>query len=83
MADAYQDPRFNPDMDLTTGFKTRSILCLPVLDQQGEVFAVAQLLNRLDEAEFTDADERRLKDFLAPLGVILETWQQLAMLKAG
>ncbi len=25
VADAYQDARFNPDMDLTTGFKTRSI----------------------------------------------------------
>jgi putative ABC transport system ATP-binding protein len=83
VADAYQDSRFNSDMDLTTGFKTRSILCLPVLNQQGQVFAVAQLLNRLDGGEFTDDDERRLKDFLSPLGLILETWQQLALLKAG
>ena len=83
VADAYQDPRFNPDMDLATGFKTRAILCLPVRDQDGQIFGVAQLLNPLDGQAFDDADERRLKDFLAPLGVILETWQQLAVLKGA
>ena len=83
MADAYQDARFNPDMDLTTGFKTRSILCLPVLIQEGQVFAVTQLLNRLDGGAFTAADEQSLKEFLASLGVILETWRQLALLKTA
>ncbi len=41
------------------GFRTRSILCLPLQDRSGEVFAVAQLLNRRDGRPFDDDDERR------------------------
>ena len=32
IADAYADPRFNPDIDRKTGFATRNILCMPILD---------------------------------------------------
>jgi adenylate cyclase len=33
--DAYQDPRFNPDADKRTGYRTRNILCMPVFDSGG------------------------------------------------
>ncbi|HSN67775.1 MAG TPA: GAF domain-containing protein, partial [Thermoanaerobaculia bacterium] len=35
VADAYLDPRFNPDADRRTGFLTRSILCAPVFTPRG------------------------------------------------
>jgi len=73
VADAYQDPRFNRDVDLRTGFRTRSVLCLPLHDRSGEVFAVTQLLNRRDGQPFDAADERRYADFAASLGVLLES----------
>ncbi len=73
VADAYQDPRFNRDVDLKTGFRTRSVLCLPLLDRRGEVFAVTQLLNRRDGQPFDTADEQRYADFAASLGVLLES----------
>jgi putative ABC transport system ATP-binding protein len=73
VADAYQDPRFNRDVDLKTGFRTRSVLCLPLHDRSGDVFAVTQLLNRRDGAPFDAADEKRYADFAASLGVLLES----------
>ncbi len=71
--DAYADPRFNPDVDRRSGFRTRSILCLPLHDSRGEVFAVTQLLNRRDGSPFDETDERRFADFAASLGVLLES----------
>jgi GAF domain-containing protein len=71
--DAYSDPRFNREVDRQTGFRTRSILCLPVKNLNGEVFAVAQLLNRKDGQPFDQADEHRFAHFIQSIGVIFET----------
>ena len=76
--DAYSDPRFNQEVDKQTGYRTRSILSLPVTNQSGEVFAVAQLLNRRDELPFDEEDEKRFVEFTESTGVILETLQELA-----
>jgi energy-coupling factor transporter ATP-binding protein EcfA2 len=73
VADAYEDPRFNRNVDVKTGFRTRSVLCLPLLDSSGKVFAVTQLLNRRDGRPFDEADEARYADFAGPLGVLLES----------
>ncbi|MBT8049181.1 MAG: ATP-binding cassette domain-containing protein [Xanthomonadales bacterium] len=71
--DAYADPRFNREVDKQTGFHTRSILCLPIKNLEGEVFAVAQLLNRKDGKPFDDKDEHRFASFIQSIGVIFET----------
>jgi len=71
--DAYADPRFNRNVDKQTGYTTRSILSLPVKNMEGEVFAVAQLLNRRDGQPFDEHDEQRFSEFLQSLGVIFET----------
>jgi putative ABC transport system ATP-binding protein len=73
--DAYQDPRFNRDVDKTFGYHTKSILCLPMLDRRGEVFAVAQLLNRRDGQPFDADDEQRLAGLLASIARIFEGLQ--------
>ncbi len=75
--DAYADPRFNQNVDKQTGYRTRSILSLPVKDHNGRVFAVAQLLNRKDGQPFDRGDERRFADFIQSIGVILETLEGL------
>jgi len=76
--DAYEDARFNPAVDKQTGYRTRSILCLPVKNQQGEVFAVAQLLNRKDGQAFDQQDEARFANFIESIGVIFETLEGLS-----
>lgn len=75
--DAYADPRFNRAVDIETGFRTRSVLCLPLQDRNGKVFAVTQLLNRRDGRPFDDDDTRRYKEFAASLSVLLESLVQL------
>ena len=79
IADAYTDSRFNPAIDKKTGFRTGSILSLPVKNQQGEVFAVAQLLNRKDGQPFDQDDEARFTRFIASTGVIFETLEGLSI----
>ena len=80
--DAYADPRFNPNVDKQTGYRTNSILSLPVKNQAGDVFAVAQLLNRRDGQPFDEGDEKRFAEFLLSIGVILETMEGLTIGKA-
>ena len=76
--DAYADPRFNREVDRKTGFTTRSILSLPVKDQDGQVFAVAQLLNRKDGKPFSADDEQRFAGFMRSIGVIFQTQLDMA-----
>jgi len=68
---AYADLRFNPAFDKKTGFFTRSILCVPVVNKQGEVIGVTQVLNK-QGGPFTDEDEQRLRAFTAQISIGLE-----------
>ena len=71
IVDAYADPRFNPEFDRQTGFKTRSILCMPLADRLGQPIGVMQVLNKVG-GPFTALDEIRLKAFSAQAAVALE-----------
>lgn len=68
---AYADLRFNPAFDRQTGFFTRSILCVPVVNKTGKTIGVTQVLNRKGGA-FTREDESRLKAFTAQIAIALE-----------
>jgi len=81
--DAYADPRFNPDVDKRTGYRTRSILSLPIKNRHGEVFAVAQLLNRRDGQPFDRVDEDRYASFIESIGLIFETLEGLTGIGPG
>jgi signal transduction protein with GAF and PtsI domain len=77
VSDAYSHLLFNAEVDRGSGIRTRSILCVPVLDRQGAVFAVAELLNRCDGEPFDEVDERRFVEFTSSLGVVLESWVEM------
>lgn len=68
---AYADLRFNPTFDTQTGFFTRSILCVPVVNKAGESIGVTQALNKRG-GPFTVEDEQRLKAFTAQVAIALE-----------
>jgi energy-coupling factor transporter ATP-binding protein EcfA2 len=74
---AYDEPLFNRDVDERTGYRTRTILCLPVLDTQGRVIGALQALNKRGGQPFDAEDERHFREFAAPLAVILETWRRM------
>ena len=68
---AYADLRFNPAFDKKTGFFTRSILCVPVVNKDGKIIGVTQVLNKRG-GPFNDEDESRLKAFTAQVSIALE-----------
>ncbi|MBU0652214.1 MAG: GAF domain-containing protein, partial [Proteobacteria bacterium] len=68
---AYADLRFNPAFDKKTGFFTRSILCVPVINKNGKIIGVTQVLNKRS-GPFTAEDESRLKAFTAQVSIALE-----------
>jgi len=68
---AYADLRFNPAFDKQTGYFTRSILCVPVVNKNGETIGVTQVLNKRN-GTFNHEDESRLKAFTAQVAIALE-----------
>lgn len=64
--DAYADPRFNPAVDKATGFRTRNMLTIPLLDFEDQLVGVAQLLNKsTSHGGVFVAEDERLATFLA------------------
>lgn len=47
--DAYSDDRFNREVDKHTGFRTRSVIAVPVKDEGGKVVGVIQMVNKKNE----------------------------------
>jgi HD-GYP domain-containing protein (c-di-GMP phosphodiesterase class II) len=57
--DAYREQRFNRSFDEATGYRTRSILCVPMRDAAGEITGVIEGINKR-EGTFTSEDEELL-----------------------
>ena len=70
--DAYADPRFNPQFDRDTGFRTRSTLCAPTLTNAGRLIGVIQVLNKVGRGDFTTNDESLLAAFASIAGIALD-----------
>jgi sigma-B regulation protein RsbU (phosphoserine phosphatase) len=70
VSDAYADPRFNREIDKATGFRTRSILTIPMVDLDGALTGVLQLLNKAT-GTFTAEDEETARTLGAIAGVAL------------
>lgn len=72
--DAYNDKRFNPDVDKKTGYRTKTILCMPIKNFNQEIIGVFQVLNKFDEY-FTPDDEDLLVAIASSAGISLENAQ--------
>lgn len=53
--DAYKDHRFNPEWDVLTGYRTRTILAAPMKNHEGRTIGVVQVLNKRN-GTFSDVD---------------------------
>ncbi len=71
ITDAYMDPRFNPDVDRKTGYRTRSILCMPMKNKDGIIIGVFQLLNKRSGV-FTREDESVLAGLSVHAAIAIE-----------
>jgi signal transduction histidine kinase len=70
--DAYADPRFNPGFDRLTGFRTRSILTMPLIGAADEMVGVIQVLNKKNKASFDREDESLLRGLTSHISVAIE-----------
>lgn len=70
--DAYNDERFNKEIDKKTGYNTQTILCMPMRNINQEIVGVFQVLNKLTESHFTDEDEDLLVAIGSSAGIALE-----------
>src|SRR4030095_846310 len=75
VADAYADPRFNQDFDKQTGFRTRSVLCMPLSGSHQEIIGVIQVLNKKSSTGFDHVDKSVLGGLNAHISVALERAQ--------
>ncbi|KAH0793825.1 3'5'-cyclic nucleotide phosphodiesterase family protein [Histomonas meleagridis] len=70
--DAYQDSRFNKATDLETGYRTLSILSVPIFDERGKIIGVTEMINKMDEKAFSADDEKMIKVFNVFTGISIE-----------
>lgn len=75
--DAYKDERFNPDFDKKTNYRTKSVLCMPMLNNEGELVGVVQVLNKKDGGTFDDQDENLLEALSVQAAVAIQRAQLL------
>lgn len=71
IADVYDDHRFDPAWDQRTGYRTRSMLCVPMKNRLGRPLGVIQCLNKRHGA-FTIEDEAMLSALAAQAAVTIE-----------
>ncbi|AFY44746.1 adenylate/guanylate cyclase domain-containing protein [Nostoc sp. PCC 7107] len=93
--DFYNDPRsiFAQAQEKVTGYRTYTMLALPLLNEQGQLVAVVQLLNklksihdvnaplgeRIDTKGFTHSDEQLFQEFAPSIRLILESSRSFYM----
>jgi putative ABC transport system ATP-binding protein len=78
IADPVKDPLFDAIAEHERGIRTENLLCVPVENAQGRIFAVVELANKTAGEAFTESDERRVREFTAALGVLLEAWWKMS-----
>jgi adenylate cyclase len=69
--DPYSDPRFNKQVDVSTGFVTRSILTTPLVSKD-EIIGVLQLVNRQQLDTFNENDVLLIESFAVQAGIAIE-----------
>ena len=71
LPDAYADARFDREFDQRFGYRTRSLLCVPIQDRDGKIVGVLQLLNKADGG-FTGDDLEFLESLSVHFAMALE-----------
>ncbi|KAJ9584277.1 hypothetical protein L9F63_021373, partial [Diploptera punctata] len=80
VGNTFQDPRFNSEIDLRTGYKTNLILSMPICNYEGEVIGVAQIINKTnDTQEFTPHDVEVFQRYLTFCGIGIQNAQLFEM----
>ncbi len=70
---AYDDPRFDPEVDRRTGYHTRNMLAMPIANRRGKRIGAVQALNKHDGNEaFSDEDVEFLAELVEQISDLLD-----------
>jgi signal transduction histidine kinase len=69
--EAYADQRFQPAWDVKSGYRTRSILSVPMIGALGGLVGVLQVLNKQD-GPFVTADEELMSALASQAAIAIE-----------
>jgi signal transduction histidine kinase len=75
LEDAKNDPRHYTGIDTESGFETRSLICVPLKNSDGEVIGVLEALNRRGGTTYTSQDLNIFLAFTAQAAIALENAQ--------
>ena len=70
--DVYETEFFDPAIDKESGYRTKSILSVPIYNNRGEVIGVTEMVNKLDNKPFTQWDTNLIQIFNVFCGISLE-----------
>ena len=72
VADAYEEPLFHEEIDLKTGYRTRTLLAVPLVNSRGETIGVGEAINK-KEGLFSEDDGAALKALAANVAAAIES----------
>lgn len=78
--DAYDDPRFNQEVDRKSGYRTRNLVCVPLRDAQNSVVGAFEGINQNDSRPFTEDDVECLTQLGTQAAVALKNLQERNLL---
>jgi len=74
--DAYKNKKFNPTIDKRTGYRTKTLLCVPIKNFHGRSIGVLQAINK-KEGLFTSNDEEILEIYASNAAVAIENAEHI------
>eukprot|EP00002_Diphylleia_rotans_P006451 TRINITY_DN1581_c0_g1_i16.p1 TRINITY_DN1581_c0_g1~~TRINITY_DN1581_c0_g1_i16.p1 ORF type:complete len:1031 (+),score=197.59 TRINITY_DN1581_c0_g1_i16:57-3149(+) len=81
---AYEDIRFNREVDEKTGYKTRAIICVPLITEEGEIVGVLQAVNKISsdpDPVFSSEDLRLLRVFARQAATAIQSYKAMQMMR--
>jgi GAF domain-containing protein len=78
LADAFQDYHFDATFDLETGYRTSSLVSVPVTDARNRTIGVCQFLNKKDGKPFSTADIRYTQIVAMLIGLMIDNVRMFA-----
>lgn len=72
IADAHKDPRFLPEIDEDTGYRTKTLLAVPIVARNGRKYGVMEALNRRHGQRFSRDDVARMTAFASQAAIAIE-----------
>ncbi len=70
----YEDERFSPSIDYLAGFKTRSLLCVPLISRN-KILGVVEIINKKGDEGFSTAEKNILKTLVKPAAIAIDNAQ--------